>query len=145
MQIEVRYQSRGGNTKAVAEMIAKEFQVSALSIDHPVKEYTDILFLGGGVYGWKMDKSLCEFIKQLPKEKVGQIVAFSTTGLMESTLKQIRQEAEQKGIRVNQNELLIKMMLRGHSMLGLEGGNLTKEQQEKVQEFVKVIQREMER
>lgn len=145
MQIEVRYQSRGGNTKAVAEMIAKEFQVPALSIDHPVKEYTDILFLGGGVYGWKMDKSLCEFIKQLPKEKVGQIVAFSTTGLMESTLKQIRQEAEQKGIRVNQNELLIKMMLRGHSMLGLEGGNLTNEQQEKVQEFVKVIQKEMER
>ena len=36
------------------------------------------------------------------------------------------------------------MMLRGHSMLGLEGGNLKKEQQEKVQEFVKVIQKEIE-
>ena len=125
-------------------MIAKEFDVPALSIEHPVEEYTDILFLGGGVYGWKMDDSLCEFIKQLPKEKVGQIIAFSTTGFMESTLKQIRQEAEQKGIKVNENELLVKMMLRGHSMLGLEGGNLKKEQQEKVQEFVKVIQKEIE-
>ena len=144
MQISVRYQSRGGNTKAVAEMIAKEFQVPALSIAHPVEEYTDILFLGGGVYGWKMDESLCEFIEQLPKEKVGQIIASSTTGVMESTLKQIRQEAEQKGIKVNKNELLVKMMLRGHSMLGLEGGNLKKEQQEKVQEFVKVIQKEIE-
>lgn len=144
MNIGVRYQSRGGNTKDVAEMIAKEFDVPALSIEHPVEEYTDILFLGGGVYGWKMDDSLCEFIKQLPKEKVGQIIAFSTTGFMESTLKQIRQEAEQKGIKVNENELLVKMMLRGHSMLGLEGGNLKKEQQEKVQEFVKVIQKEIE-
>lgn len=144
MNIGVRYQSRGGNTKDVAEMIAKEFDVPALSIEHPVEEYTDILFLGGGVYGWKMDDSLCEFIKQLPKEKVGQIIAFSTTGFMESTLKQIRQEAEQKGIKVNKNELLVKMMLRGHSMLGLEGGNLKKEQQEKVQEFVKVIQKEIE-
>ena len=44
MQISVRYQSRGGNTKAVAEMIAKEFQVPALSIAHPVEEYTDILW-----------------------------------------------------------------------------------------------------
>ena len=144
MNIGVRYQSRGGNTKAVAEMIAKEFDVPALSIEHPVEEYTEILCLGGGVYGWKMDDSLCEFIKQLPKEKVGQIIAFSTTGFMESTLKQIRQEAEQKGIKVNENELLVKMMLRGHSMLGLEGGNLKKEQQEKVQEFVKVIQKEIE-
>ena len=141
MQISVRYQSRGGNTKAVAEMIAKEFQVPALSIAHPVEEYTDILFLGGGVYGWKMDESLCEFIEQLPKEKVGQIIAFSTTGVMESTLKQIREAAERKGIKVNQNELLIKMVLRGHSMLGLKGGKLTEEQQKKVQEFVKTIQK----
>ena len=67
MNIGVRYQSRGGNTKAVAEMIAKEFDVPALSIEHPVEEYTDILFLGGGVYGWKMDDSLCEFIKNIEK------------------------------------------------------------------------------
>lgn len=143
MKIEIRYQSRGGNTKAVAEMIAKAFAVQALPVDQALEGYTDVLFLGGGVYEWRMDKSLRDFIQQLPAEKVGQIIAFSTTGLMDSALKQIRQAAEKKGISVNKNELLVKMMLRGHSMLGLTGGNLTDNHREKVQEFIQKIREEI--
>lgn len=143
MKIAVRYQSRGGNTKAVAEIISKEFQVQALSVDNPINDYTDILFLGGGVYEWKMDTSLHDFIEHLPEEKIGQIICFSTTGLMDSTLKQIRQAAVSKGIAVNENELLVKMMLRGHSWLGLAGGNLTETQREMVVEFVKKVRTEL--
>lgn len=144
MKIAVRYQSRGGNTKAVAEIISKEFHTQALSVDNPINDYIDILFLGGGVYEWKMDNSLCNFIERLPAEKIGQIICFSTTGLMDSTLKQIRQAAEERGIAVNENELLVKMMLRGHSWLGLTGGNLTEKQRELVLDFVKKIQREIQ-
>lgn len=143
MRIAVRYQSRGGNTKAVAEMISKEFHTQALSVDNPINEYTDILFLGGGVYEWKMDNSLRNFIERLPSEKIGQMICFSTTGLMDSTLKQLRQAAEKRGIAVNENELLVKMMLRGHSWLGLTGGKLTEKQRELVLDFVKKIQREI--
>lgn len=139
MRVEVRYQSRGGNTKAVAEIIAKAYAVQALPVEEPIEQYTDILFLGGGVYEWKMDNSLCTFIEQLQPQKIGEIVAFSTTGMMDSTLKQIRQAGEEKGIKVNENELLIKMMLRGHSMLGLRGGKLTEKQQIKIQEFIRKI------
>lgn len=143
MRVEVRYQTRGGNTKAVADIIAKEFHIQALPVENPIEEYTDILFLGGGVYEWKMDNSLRAFIEQLSLQKIGQIVAFSTTGLMDSTLKQIRKSGERKGIKVNENELLIKMMLRGHSMLGLKGGSLTEKQKRTVQEFAKKIKEEI--
>lgn len=142
MKIAVRYQSRGGNTRAVAEIISREFNVQPLSLDSPIEDYTDILFLGGGVYEWKMDDSLRDFIEHLSTKKIGQIVCFSTTGFMDSTLKQIRQAAALKGIMVNENELLIRMALRGHSWLGLEGGNLTQKQKKKVLEFVKKIQKE---
>lgn len=144
MKIAVRYQSRGGNTKAVAEINSKEFHTQALSVDNPINDYIDILFLGGGVYEWKMDNSLCNFIERLPAEKIGQIICFSTTGLMDSTLKQIRQAAEERGIAVNENELLVKMMLRGHSWLGLTGGNLTEKQRKLVLDFVKKIRREIQ-
>lgn len=139
MKIAVRYQSRGGNTKAVAEIIAEECKVQALSIEHPIEEYTDILFLGGGVYMWKMDDSVREFIEQLEQKKVGQIVCFSTTGAMDVALRQMKDTAALKGITVNENALLIKMMLRGHSALGLTGGKLSEEQRKKVQEFVEKV------
>ena len=47
MTIEVRYQSRGGNTKAVAEIIADVAKTRAKSITEPLQTYTDILFVGG--------------------------------------------------------------------------------------------------
>lgn len=143
MKIAIRYQSRGGNTKAVAEIIAKTFDIQALTINEPIEEYTDILFLGGGVYEWKMDKSLLKFIENLSPEKVGQIVAFSTTGLMDSTLKQIREAATNKKIKVNNSELLIKMTFHGHALLGLSGGKLNEKQQEKVHNFLKKLKDEM--
>ena len=102
MKFAIRYQSRGGNTKAVAENLAEAFDAEALTIKSPIQEYTEILFLGGGVYGGKMDNSLQNFIMQLSPDKVGKIVAFSTSGSMDSTLKQIRKEAERKGIEVSE-------------------------------------------
>ena len=143
MKIEVRYQSRGGNTKAVAEIISKEFNVQAHSIAIPLNGYTDIMFLGGGVYEWRMDKSLHRFIENLDPNSVGQIVSFSTTGMMNSTINQIRQLAENKGIFVNQNELLLKMMLRGHSWLGLQSGNFTEKHRAEIQSFTKKIKKDI--
>ena len=135
MNIAVRYQSRGGNTKAVAEIIAKKAGVKAESIDVPVDAYVDILFVGGGVYMGKIDTSLARFLKELDGEKVGQIVCFSTTGMQESALTQIAQTAEQKGIFVNKNRLLIRMLWRGHAYLGMTGGKLTEKQIEKTIKF----------
>lgn len=98
-----------------------------------------MLFVGGGVYMWKMDESLYNFLSELNSENVGQIVCFSTTGSMASTIRQIKQVAKQKEIMVNENELLLKMLLRGHSSLGLTGGKLTDRQIKKIEIFVNSV------
>jgi flavodoxin len=139
MKIAVRYQSRGGNTKAVAQIIAQAFETEALTVKNPIEEYTEILFLGGGEYSRRMDNSLLRFIRQLPPDKVGKIISFSTAGFTDNALKQIRKEAAQKGIAVSKQELLVRMLLRGHTMLGLEGGKLSEKQRKKVHDFINGI------
>lgn len=139
MKIAVRYQSRGGNTKAVAEVIANSLGVKAETVDSAITERVDVLFVGGGVYMGKMDESLYNFLSELNSENVGQIVCFSTTGSMASTIKQIKQLAMQKGIMLNENKLLLKMLLQGHSSLGLSGGKLTDKQIKKIELFANSV------
>lgn len=142
MNIEIRYQSRGGNTKAVAEEIAKEFNIECKTIETPINEYIDILFIGGGVYKWDADEKLIEFLKKLDNRKVGEVVAFSTTGVMKVAITRIKEYSQKVGIKVSKNELLLKMMLQGHSALGRVGGNLTTEQKEKIKEFCEDVKKE---
>ncbi len=139
MKIAVRYQSRGGNTKAVAEVIANSLGVKAEAVDSAINEWVDVLFVGGGVYMGKMDESLYNFLSELNSENVGQIVCFSTTGSMASTIRQIKQAAKRKEIKVNENELLLKMLLKGHSSLGLTGGKLTDKQVKKIEIFANSV------
>ena len=139
MKIAVRYQSRGGNTKAVAEVIANSLGVKAEPVDSAITEWVDVLFVGGGVYMGKMDESLYNFLSELNSENVGQIVCFSTTGSMASTIRQIKQVAIRKKIMVNENELLLKMLLQGHSSLGLTGGKLTDKQIKKIEIFANSV------
>lgn len=136
MKTAVRYQSRGGNTKAVAEIIANRLGVRAEPAASGMTAYADVLFVGGGVYMGKPDESLYNFLEGLNRDSVGQIVCFSTAGSMASAIKQIKRMAIQKGIRVNENELLLKMLLQGHSSLGLTGGKLTDKQIKKIESFV---------
>lgn len=136
MKAAVRYQSRGGNTRAVAEVIAQKLGVKAYSIDYPIEEKVDILFLGGGVYMWDLDPDLRSYIENLDSGKIGQIAAFSTTGAMDTTIKRIKEYAEKKGIPVNDNSLLLVMLLKGHSALGLKGGKLNEKQKKQIEEFV---------
>lgn len=136
MEVAVRYQSRGGNTRAVAEEIAKLLGLTAESIDKPIDKKVDILFLGGGVYMWDMDQSLKKYIENLEPEQIGQMVGFSTTGAMDVTLKRIREYGEKKGIPVSDKQLLLVMLLKGHSALGLTGGKLSDKQKKQIEEFV---------
>lgn len=136
MEVAVRYQSRGGNTRAVAEEIAKLLGVTAESIDKPIDKKVDILFLGGGLYMWDMDESLKKYIENLEPEQIGQMVGFSTTGAMDVTLKRIREYGEKKGIPVSDKQLLLVMLLKGHSALGLTGGKLSDKQKKQIEEFV---------
>lgn len=135
MTIAVRYQSRGGNTRAVAEVIAETLGIKSEPIDSPLDETVDVLFLGGGVYGWDADPQLKEYLGRLDSKKIGQIVAFSTTGGMKKAISRIAEYASKAGIKVNEKQLCLKMALQGHATFGREGGHLTDEQIQKVKEF----------
>lgn len=141
MNIAVRYQSRSGNTRAVAEVIADYLGIKAESIDEPLAECVDILFLGGGAYAHNADPQLIDFIGQLNPEKVGQIIAFTTTGSMKVALDRITEYAAKKNIEINKNKLCIKMGLKGHATFGFKGGKLTKKQVENVRKFVDTIRK----
>ena len=135
MKVEVRYQSRGGNTRAVAEEISDVMETQAESIEVPLMGYTDILFIGGGVYGWGSDKALKKYLQALNRQQVGIIVAFSTSGGITATIKKIRECAVKADIPVYEEDFCLRMMLQGHSALGLEGGHLKPMQIEEICEF----------
>ncbi|MCL2321689.1 MAG: flavodoxin family protein [Oscillospiraceae bacterium] len=135
MKIAIRYQSRGGNTRAVAEVMAKELGLKAESIDKPLDGKVDVLFLGGGVYKFDIDPKLKEYLEKLDPKQINQIVAFTTTGWMKTALNKISEYAKKAGIKVNENKLYLRMMLQGHGMIGREGGHLTDEQVAKIKKF----------
>ena len=136
MKIAVRYQSRGGNTRAVAEVIADCLGVKAEPITVQLSESVDLLFLGGGVYKWDADPQLLEYLQGIDAQKIGQVAAFSTTGGMKKAITRITEYAQKAGIKVNANQLCLKVLLQGHSALGREGGHLTDTQISKVKQFV---------
>ena len=120
MKIAVRYQSRGGNTKAVAEAIAKAAGVKAEPIDVPLEEAVDVLFVGGGVYAWTIDKSLKNYLETLNQGMVKSVAAFSTGGGMSGTDK-IAEIVKAKGINVCENSLPIKMGTHNYHLFGGKG------------------------
>jgi flavodoxin len=142
MKYAIRYQSRGGNTRAVAETIAEILGIKAESIDIPLEENVDILFLGGGVYKWTSDKKLKEFLENINPEIIGKIIPFGTSGGQKIVIKEIQKFAEKRGIKVDEKNLYIQMWLKGHSVFGLKGGNLSSEQITQIKEFMEGIIKE---
>ena len=142
MNIAVVYQSRGGNTRAVAEVIANTLGISAYSIDAPFEggakaPHTDLLFVGGGVYGWNADKKLVEFMEALDQNRIGKIAAFGTGAGMSQVIDRIKELASAKGIAVAHESLCLKMTFRGYALLGIKGGKLSDKQIERVRQFAR--------
>ena len=83
MKTAVRYYSRTGNTKVIAEAIAPVAGCQAESIEVPLEGVTDILFLGGAVYWGKIPRTLKEYIKSLSPQQVKCVAVFTTAGILE--------------------------------------------------------------
>ncbi|MDF2589418.1 MAG: flavodoxin protein [Anaerocolumna sp.] len=103
MKIEVRYYSKTGNTKKLAEAIAKEVGVKAKTVNEPITEETDILFIGSAVYAAGVDNEVKNFISTLDG-KVKQVIAFSTAALLPSTYAQIKKLISARGIKISEKE-----------------------------------------
>ena len=136
MKYAVRYASRGGNTRAVADEIAKKIDVKAERISEPLEEEVDVLFLGAGVWFASVTKDMKEYLAALDSDKIKQIVAFSTSGHLESAIKKITAAAKDKGIKVNEESFDLHLNMQGMTFFAPAGGDLTKEQINEVDAFV---------
>ncbi|MEA5002487.1 MAG: flavodoxin domain-containing protein [Christensenella sp.] len=95
---EVRYFSRSGNTKVIAEAIAVAADVEAKDVSVLIAGQTDVLFLGGALYAGGIAGKLKKFIKTLSPEMSGKVAVFSTTADPDGAYEKIKKHLEKCGI-----------------------------------------------
>ena len=113
MNVAVRYYTKTGNTKRLAESIADALGVKAFDLSTPVNEPVDILFLGNSYYAFSIDPEVRTFIRGLDKNKVGKIVNFGSAALLNSTYKKVKAEADKAGIPMDEREFHCKGEFKG--------------------------------
>ncbi len=121
----VRYYSKLGNTKVIAEAIAEGAGVSAVSImDEPeLKERVDILFLGGAPYANIMAPELKAYAEKLEPSKVGRVVLFTTSNWSRRTVLALKKLLKDKGITVADKYFYAHMLhIKGRTAAAREFG-----------------------
>ena len=113
MKVAVRYYTKTGNTKRLAEAVAEAVGTQALPISVPISEPVDILFLGNSYYAFSIDPEVRAFIRSLDKNLVGRIANFGTAAMLNSTWKKVKAEADKAGIPMAESEFHCKGEFRG--------------------------------
>ena len=113
MKFAVRYYTKTGNTKKLADAIAKVLGVEALPISTPIDEAVDILFLGNSYYAFSIDPEVIKFIDSLNKDMVGKIVNFGSAAMLNSTWKKVKKESDKVGISLDEREFHCKGEFKG--------------------------------
>ena len=113
MKVAVRYYTKTGNTKRLAEAVAAAAGTEALPISTPVTEQVDVLFLGNSYYAFTIDPEVRTFVRNLDKDKVGRIVNFGSAAMMNSTWKKVKAEADKAGIAMDEREFHCKGEFKG--------------------------------
>ena len=113
MKIAVRYYTKTGNTKRLAEAVAEAVGAEALPISTPITEPVDMLFLGNSYYAFSIDPEVRDFVKSLNKDMVGKIVNFGSAAMLNSTYKKVKAEADKVGIPMDEREFHCKGEFKG--------------------------------
>ena len=113
MNVAVRYYTKGGNTRRLAEAVAGAVGVEALPVSEPVSEPVDLLFLGNSYYAFSIDPEVRAFVAQLDPAKVGKIVNFGSAAMLNSTYKKVKAEADKVGIPMDEREFHCKGEFKG--------------------------------
>ena len=132
MTYAVRYYTKTGNTRKLAEAVAEELGVEALPINEPVEENVDFLFLGNSYYAFNIDPEVKHFVAGLDENKVGKIVNFGSAAMLNSTYKKVKAEADKVGIAMDDKEFHCKGEFKG-----VHKGRPNEEDLKAVREFTK--------
>ena len=107
MIIAVRYFSKGGNTRKLAEAIAQEVGTEARDVSEDLTEKADMLFLANSVYGGLYDPAVGRFLER-NAAKIGCVVNFSTSCTGRSTYAGVKALAGKLGGRVSDRHFVCK-------------------------------------
>lgn len=113
MKVAVRYYTKTGNTKRLAEAVAKALGVEALPLSAPIEERVELLFLGNSYYAFSIDPEVRDYIRGLDRDKVGKIVNFGSAAMLNSTWKKVKAEADKAGIPMEEREFHCKGEFKG--------------------------------
>ena len=113
MKVAVRYYTKTGNTKKLAEAIAEAVGAEALSLNTPIEEPVDILFLGNSYYAFSIDSEVRNFVRSLDSGKVARIVNFGSAAMLNSTWKKVKAEADKIGVPMDEREFHCKGEFKG--------------------------------
>ena len=113
MKIAVRYYTKTGNTKRLAEAVAGAVDAEALPLSAAIEEPVDILFLGNSYYAFSIDPEVRDFLRSLDKSKVGKIVNFGSAAMLNSTWKKVKAEADKAGIPMDEREFHCRGEFKG--------------------------------
>ncbi len=103
MNIAVRFYTRSGNTKKLADAVAKIASVESMDVTNPLTQKADILFLGCSYYAFDLDEAVKKFIID-NKNNIGKIVCFGTSAMMKSIKKPVKKVADTVGVTVADEE-----------------------------------------
>ena len=109
--IRIRYYSKTGNTKAVAEYIASKLNIEAKEINEA--DYNNkcgLLFLGGAPYANIMSSKLREYANNLIKDNINAIALFTTSNWSRRTVRALKKILNEKEIKVYDNYLYVHML-----------------------------------
>lgn len=117
MKTAVRYYTKSGNTKKLAEAVAEAAGAKAMAISEPLTEDVDVLFLASSVYAAGISDDMKKFIATIDV-KVGEIVNISSAAIIKSTYNQVKGEAEKNGLQMSDKEYHCRgqftLLHRGH-------------------------------
>ncbi len=113
MKYAVRYYTKTGNTKRLAEAVAQTLGVAAFPISEPISEPVDLLFLGNSYYAFSIDPEVKNFVQSLDPEKIGKIVNFGSAAMLNSTYKKVKAEADKAGIPMEEKEFHCRGEFKG--------------------------------
>ncbi len=104
----IRYFSREGSTKKLADAIAEELGIIAYDVNEPLVDPVDVLFLGGAVYRNDLDFEFRSFIETLDSELVGEAVVFSISSGNKMPYDVVKAILDEKGIKLNEKTYFCK-------------------------------------
>ena len=101
MKTAIRYYSKFGHSEQMAQVMGEVMGVKPESVETPLPEEGDILFIGAGVFLGKVNGSIKDFARSLDPQKVKKVVCFGSSAIINSPVPQLRKIFEEAGFNVD--------------------------------------------